>query len=131
MPLNRHPPSCGHGGASNSLATSRKSRLTMPGDRDGFVDIFRASTSPSTLADVTVLQRLAEAFSAFSPRKISFYHPAHLPLRAAGAVIVKPAGETFWGGYSGYFADPDGHPWEVAFNPFWKLDENGRVVLPE
>ena len=58
-----------------------------PGDREGFVDIFRASTSPSTLADVTVFQRLAEAFSAFSPRKISFYHPAHLPLRAASAVI--------------------------------------------
>nr|WP_081065721.1 VOC family protein [Burkholderia multivorans] len=36
---------------------------------------------------------------------------------AAGARIVKPAGETFWGGYSGYFQDPDGHVWEVVFNP--------------
>ena len=35
----------------------------------------------------------------------------------AGARIVKPAGKTFWGGYAGYFADPDGHLWEVAFNP--------------
>ena len=35
----------------------------------------------------------------------------------AGAKIVKPAGKTFWGGYAGYFADPDGHLWEVAFNP--------------
>ncbi len=37
--------------------------------------------------------------------------------RAAGATIVKPAGETFWGGYAGYFHDPDGHLWEVAWNP--------------
>lgn len=37
--------------------------------------------------------------------------------RAAGATLVKPAGATFWGGYAGYFADPDGHLWEVAWNP--------------
>jgi hypothetical protein len=36
--------------------------------------------------------------------------------------ILKPAQEVFWGGYSGYFADPDGHVWEVAYNPHWKLD---------
>jgi len=48
----------------------------------------------------------------------------------AGAVLLKPAEDTFWGGYSGYFADPDGHPWEVAYNPHWKLDYTGRVVLP-
>lgn len=38
---------------------------------------------------------------------------------AAGAVIVKPAHDTFWGGYSGYFQDPDGHLWEVVWNPQW------------
>jgi len=37
----------------------------------------------------------------------------------AGARIVKPAGETFWGGYAGYFQDPDGHLWEVVWNPQW------------
>ena len=37
--------------------------------------------------------------------------------KAAGATIVKPAADTFWGGYAGYFQDPDGHLWEVAFNP--------------
>jgi uncharacterized protein len=47
----------------------------------------------------------------------------------AGARIVKPAREVFWGGYSGYFADPDGHLWEVAHNPFWTLDEKGNVHL--
>ncbi len=51
--------------------------------------------------------------------------------REAGATILKPAEDTFWGGYSGYFADPDGYPWEVAYNPYWPLDEAGRVVLPE
>lgn len=48
---------------------------------------------------------------------------------AAGARLLKPAAETFWGGYSGYFADPDGHPWEVAFNPFWPIDEEGAITL--
>jgi catechol 2,3-dioxygenase-like lactoylglutathione lyase family enzyme len=38
---------------------------------------------------------------------------------SAGAVVVKPAHETFWGGYAGYFQDPDGHLWEVAWNPQW------------
>ena len=50
---------------------------------------------------------------------------------ASGARVLKPAAKTFWGGYNGYFADPDGHVWEVAFNPFWELDEDGRVKLPE
>ena len=51
--------------------------------------------------------------------------------QAAGGRIVRPAHDTFWGGYSGYFADPDGHLWEVAWNPFWEVTEDGRVILPE
>jgi uncharacterized glyoxalase superfamily protein PhnB len=43
--------------------------------------------------------------------------------RRAGATVVKPAQRTFWGGYAGYFADPDGHLWEVAFNPGFLPDE--------
>jgi hypothetical protein len=50
--------------------------------------------------------------------------------RSAGATVVREPAETFWGGYSGAFLDPDGHPWEVAFNPFWTLDEDGSVRLP-
>lgn len=49
---------------------------------------------------------------------------------AAGATLLKPGQKVFWGGYSGYFSDPDGHLWEVAHNPFWPLSEDGRVVLP-
>ncbi len=48
-----------------------------------------------------------------------------------GAQILKPAKEKFWGGYSGYFADPDGYPWEVAWNPGFELKEDGSIVLPE
>ena len=48
---------------------------------------------------------------------------------AAGATIAKTAGETFWGGYSGVFHDPDGHPWEIAHNPHWTLDDDGSVKL--
>jgi catechol 2,3-dioxygenase-like lactoylglutathione lyase family enzyme len=44
-------------------------------------------------------------------------------VKAAGAVIVKPAQETFWGGYAGYFQDPDHHLWEVVWNPQWQLEE--------
>jgi uncharacterized protein len=49
---------------------------------------------------------------------------------AAGARILKPAQATDWGGYHGYFADPDGHAWEVAHNPFWPLGSDGRPQLP-
>jgi uncharacterized protein len=49
---------------------------------------------------------------------------------AAGARIARPGAETFWGGYSGVFIDPDGHPWEIAHNPHWTLAEDGSVTLP-
>lgn len=47
--------------------------------------------------------------------------------RSAGAVIGREPAETFWGGYSGIFLDPDGHPWEVAHNPFWPIDEDSPI----
>ena len=49
--------------------------------------------------------------------------------RAAGATIGREGAETFWGGYSGLFIDPDGHPWEVAHNPGWTVHEDGRTTL--
>lgn len=49
---------------------------------------------------------------------------------AAGGRLIKPAEKVFWGGYSGYFADPDGHLWEVAHNPFFPFDERGALRLP-
>lgn len=50
---------------------------------------------------------------------------------AAGGRIVKPAQEVFWGGYAGYFADPDGFLWEVAWNPHFPLGPDGTVQLPD
>ena len=49
---------------------------------------------------------------------------------AAGATIGRPGAPTFWEGYSGIFIDPDGHPWEVAHNPHWTLNEDGTIQLP-
>ncbi|MCE6960910.1 VOC family protein [Cereibacter sphaeroides] len=49
---------------------------------------------------------------------------------AAGATPLKRPKKVFWGGYSGYWADPDGHVWEVAMNPFWPLAEDGSLTLP-
>lgn len=49
----------------------------------------------------------------------------------AGATILKRPERTTWGGYSGYFADPDGNVWELAMNPFWALDINGDVTMPD
>jgi catechol 2,3-dioxygenase-like lactoylglutathione lyase family enzyme len=48
---------------------------------------------------------------------------------AAGATLHVAAHKAFWGGYSGYFLDPDGHPWEVAYNPFFALEANGDLRL--
>jgi uncharacterized protein len=50
---------------------------------------------------------------------------------AAGATVLKPAEEAFWGGYSGYFADPDRFVWEVAWNPFFEIAEDGGIRIPE
>lgn len=50
---------------------------------------------------------------------------------AAGATPLKTPEKVFWGGYSGYWADPDGHVWELAFNPFWPLGPDGSLTLPE
>lgn len=49
----------------------------------------------------------------------------------AGGTLLKPAQDTFWGGHSGYFADPDGYAWEVAWNPHFELTPDGQLRLPD
>lgn len=58
---------------------------------------------------------------------------AHIASKGAayGAKVLKQAHKAFWGGYSAYFADPDGHAWEVAFNPYWPISDDGKLTLPE
>jgi uncharacterized protein len=67
------------------------------------------------------------AYNARSPHEVDAVMGE---ARAAGAVIGREAAPTFWGGYSGVFLDPDGHPWEVAHNPGWVLHQDGSVHLP-
>ncbi len=52
-------------------------------------------------------------------------------VRAAGGTVTREPGETFWGGYSMAFTDPDGHPWDVAHNPRWTITEDGQTLLGE
>ena len=48
---------------------------------------------------------------------------------AAGGTVLRSGAETFWGGYSGVFVDPDGHAWEIAHNPHWTLRDDGSISL--
>ncbi len=66
------------------------------------------------------------AYNARSPAEVD---AVLAEAQRAGARIARPGAETFWGGYSGVFVDPDGHPWEVAHNPGWTLHEDGTVTL--
>ncbi len=66
------------------------------------------------------------AYNARSPEEVD---AVIAEARDAGATIGREPGPTFWGGYSGIFVDPEGHPWEVAHNPGWHIDDAGRVWL--
>ncbi len=66
------------------------------------------------------------AYNTRSPQEVD---AAIEEARAAGATIGREPAETFWGGYSGIFLDPDGHPWEVAHNPGWTILDDGSVRL--
>ena len=67
---------------------------------------------------------------AFNARSVEEVDAIFDRLGKAGVRIRKAPHKTYWGGYSGYFADPEGNAWEVAYNPFWPIDEAGRVTAP-
>jgi catechol 2,3-dioxygenase-like lactoylglutathione lyase family enzyme len=67
------------------------------------------------------------AYNARSPAEVD---AVMAEAEAADARIGRSGGETFWGGYSGLFVDPDGHPWEVAHNPRWTIRDDGSIELP-
>lgn len=84
-------------------------------------------------ADATVANGAAAFSGVALAHNVRSEHEVDLVLieaKAAGGRVVKPGQKAFWGGYSGYFADPDGHLWEVAHNPFFPIDTDGRIVLP-
>lgn len=112
-----------------------------PGSVDGDVSFFRTSGGRLGLygdrdlaADAGAEHRTAEGFRGVTV-SINVESPAAVDAAlaaaaAAGASIPKPGQAAEWGGYSGYFADPDGHLWEVAHNPFWPIGTDGLPQLP-
>jgi len=93
--------------------------------------------TPDLAADATVpVEEPAAEFRSSRSLAINVASPAEVDaalkvVAEAGGRVVKPGQKVFWGGYSGYFADPEGNLWEVAHNPFWPLDERGLPVIPE
>ena len=79
------------------------------------------------VAASTAFRGVALAINVGSPGEVE---DAIASWVSAGGTIARPAAPTDWGGYSGYVADPDGHLWEIAHNPFWPLDERGMPTLP-
>lgn len=92
--------------------------------RDALAGDARLALAPVTRGET--FGGLALAYNTRSPAEVD---AVLREAEAAGAVILKPAAKTDWGGTAGYFADPDGHPWEVAHNPFWTIREDGTVSL--
>lgn len=91
----------------------------------GLADLAEDQGRPGTPLG-TGAMTLAQNFATRSEVDVAFAEA-----EAAGAAVLKRPVEVFWGGYSGYFADPDGHVWELAHNPFWPLNEDGSLTLPE
>jgi predicted lactoylglutathione lyase len=101
-------------------------------DLDGFILALwlRRSLAADVGADAAERGRFEAVALAYNARSHEEVDAIFGSLRERGARISKPPVETDWGGYSGYFVDPDGHHWEVAFNPFWPIREDGRIEFP-
>ncbi len=88
----------------------------------------------SELAKDANIAREGRGFSgitlAYNSRSRDEVNAVLAEAQAAGAKLLKPAQEAFWGGYSGYFADPDDFLWEVAWNPSFSIAEDGSIRLP-
>jgi uncharacterized protein len=85
--------------------------------------------------DATLLPSASQPFNgvsiAYNAREKADVDTVLAEAKAAGGTIVKPAEDAFWGGYSGYFTEPDGHLWEIAWNPFFPITGDGRTLLEE
>ncbi|MEZ4597403.1 MAG: VOC family protein [Chloroflexota bacterium] len=87
----------------------------------------RAAGAPDGSASDAGFRGVAVSINLGSPAEMDAAIAAWV---AAGGTVTRVAAATEWGGYSGYVADPDGHLWELAHNPFWPLDERGLPTLP-
>jgi len=91
-------------------------------NRDALAEDALAEDLPTGFSAVTL------ARNASSKEEVDRWFATAL---TAGARELKTPQEAFWGGYSGYLADPDGHLWEFAFNPYFVFDEHGNLALPD
>ncbi|WP_347861035.1 VOC family protein [Salimicrobium sp. PL1-032A] len=114
-------------------------RTTVEEERPGIV-FFQCNGSKLALYPLEDLQEdvgVNDSGSGFSGITLAYNAKSkeevdHVLTQAemAGGVIIKPADYVFWGGYSGYFTDPDGYYWEVAYGADWEFDENDMLVIP-
>lgn len=90
----------------------------------------RAALAEDAATDIGVAGKGAVALAQNLPseRAVDDYMQS---VGRAGAKILKAPQKVFWGGYSGYFSDPEGHVWEVAYNPFWSFADNGTIIFPD
>jgi len=118
----------------NSLGWSTKAKAT---DKIAFFDL---SGLVFALCDMKVLKEDSkQPINSVAPSHITLAQnvssenevdKAFVFIEKAGGKIVKVPQKTNWGGYSGYFADPEGNLWEIAYNPYFKFDKDGNIVLP-
>lgn len=81
-------------------------------------------------AGVTFADGVGRVYLAYNTRSDAEVDETLAEAARAGGTVVKPAGNAFWGGWYGYFADPEGNLWEVAHNPAFPIDAEGRISLP-
>ena len=108
------------------------------GSPDGEVAFFQAGGLVFGLWDRALLSADSGIVDSGGYGGITLAHNVRSPaevdsvlaeVRAAGGTILREGAATEWGGYSGVFADPDGHPWEVGHNPHWRLADDGTISL--
>ena len=105
-------------GARRRLLPARRDRARGLGSR--------ALAEDSTVTDRGGFGGVTLAYNVRAPEEVD---AVLAEAEAAGATIGRPGAKTFWGGYSGVFIDPDGHPWEVAHNPHWTIEDDGSVRI--
>lgn len=90
--------------------------------RQSLAEDARVENTPGGFSGITLAYNVASDIGVDAVVKFAV---------SCGATVVKAPEKVFWGGYSGYVADPDGHLWEIAHNPFFPFDEHGHLVLPD
>ena len=102
-----------------------RSAVAAAAGRGGSIAVLCASVIVACAAASDIWSRPRNPFARIVSRFV-----AGLSIATAGGTPIKPGHKASWGGYIGFFADPDGHLWEVAYNPGFPLNKEGRIILP-